>query len=307
MIRRSRSYIAALALGTLALPLASHGQSFRVDSRIHTSSGSCASCDLSNKTMTRLNLKNADFSGSNFNRSNLSGGKFIESNLKDTHFRRAYLVRLQGERVDMSDANFEDATLTEAVLDDSVFARADMRRADMTRGSFARSDFTGADFRGVIAPGAHFKSSKFVGAKLDNINLENAVINGSNFTKAQFEGAVLIDATMAEANLSGADMRTAQGLTQAQLDTACGTPDTLLPLGLSIPYCDTVVMAEYSHDTSGHDSLSPRASQAALPLDKAISQLETLISKTPRENKAMRRELQTIHANLVSSRRNIEN
>ena len=297
---RSFPRIAVIAFGVFAIPAISHAQ-IRVDSRIHTSSGSCSSCDLSNKTMTRLNLKNADFSGSNFDRSNLSGGKFVESNLKNTHFRRAYLVRLRGERVDMSGASFEDATLTEATLDDSVFVKTDLRRADMTRGSFAKSDFTGADFRGAIATEANFKGSKFVDAKLDNVNLQNAVISGGNFTKARFGDAILVGTAMTDANLSGADLRTAQGLSQAQLDTACGTPDTLLPLGLSIPYCDTVVMAEYSHPAH-----SQPVSKATLRLDTAISQLETLISKTPRENKAMRRELQSIHANLVSTRRNFE-
>jgi len=217
--------------------------------------------------MTRLNLNNADFSGSNFNRSNLSGGTFTESNLTNTQFRRAYLVGLRGERVDMSGASFEDATLTEAELDNSLFAKANLRRADLTRGSFANSDFSGADFRGAITTEANFTGSKF----------------------------------------TGADMSTAQGLTQIQLDSACGTPDTLLPIGLSIPYCDTVVMAEFLHDTSRHAALSPQNSQAAIRLDTAIDQVETLMIKTRTEDIILLRELQSIHANLVSSRRDIEN
>lgn len=303
MTLQLHSSLSALVLAVFALPAISHAQ-IRVDSRIHTSSGSCASCDLSNKTMTRLNLNKADFSGSNFYRSNLSGGTFIQSNLKGAQFRRAYLVSLRGDNVDMSGANFVDATLTEAALQDSMFTGADLRRADLTRVNFAKSDFTNANLISVIAPDANFTDAKFINARLDHINLQNAVLSGSNFTKAHFGDAALTGATLNEVNLSGADLRAVQGLTQAQLDTACGTPGTRLPLGLSVPYCDSVIMADLTHDTSGHNALSPQASKAAQRLDTAITQIETLMGAS--QDKTLRRELQSIHANLVSTRRNIE-
>lgn len=295
--------LAALTLGLMALPAMSHAQ-IRVDSRIHTSSGSCASCDLSNKTMTRLNLNKADFSGSNFYRSNLSGGTFIQSNLKGAQFRRAYLVRLRGEDVDMSGANFEDATLTEAELQNSMFADADLRRADLTRVNFAESDFTNASLISVIAPDANFTGANFTNARLDHINLQNAVLSGSNFAKARFGDAALEGADFSNADLSGADLRTVRGLSQVQLDTACGTPETRLPLGFSVPYCDSVIVADLAHDTASHESLSPQASKAAKRLDNAITQIETLMASS--EDKTLRRELQSIHANLISTRRDIE-
>jgi uncharacterized protein YjbI with pentapeptide repeats len=50
---------------------------------------------------------------------------------------------------------------------------------------------------------------------------------GSDFTAAKLDNA----------NLSGADFETAKGLTQSQLDVACGDKDTKLPKGLKLLPC----------------------------------------------------------------------
>jgi len=74
----TRLTLSALAVAALTLPAAAQ---IRVDARIHSSAGSCSQCDLSNKRMNGVKLKNANFSGSIFNNSNLSGGNFDGSNL----------------------------------------------------------------------------------------------------------------------------------------------------------------------------------------------------------------------------------
>jgi uncharacterized protein YjbI with pentapeptide repeats len=52
-----------------------------------------------------------------------------------------------------------------------------------------------------------------------------------------FNGAKFKNANLAKANFSGSDLSTATGLTQAQLDAACGDAETRLPKGLSLPAC----------------------------------------------------------------------
>ena len=69
------------------------------------------------------------------------------------------------------------------------------------------SDFTGVDFQDAVLVGGWFGGSKFDNAKFDN------------------------------ANLSGSDLSEAKGLTQAQLNTACGDGETRLPKGLVLQAC----------------------------------------------------------------------
>jgi len=54
-----------------------------------------------------------------------------------------------------------------------------------------------------------------------------AFLQGANFRNADLTGA----------NFSGAELDRAGGLTQSQLNKACGDQATTLPAGLSIPAC----------------------------------------------------------------------
>ena len=67
----------------------------------------------------------------------------------------------------------------------------------------------------------------FLGIDVRNLNLEGADLIGadlsdSDLTGANLTGANLADANLTGTNLSGTDLTSATGLTQAQLDTACG-------------------------------------------------------------------------------------
>lgn len=81
----AKSVLWALAIAALSVP--AHAQ-IKVGTGIHSYSGSCSQCDLSNKRMNGMTLKNANFAGSSFNNSNLSGGNLDGSNLTDAHFRK---------------------------------------------------------------------------------------------------------------------------------------------------------------------------------------------------------------------------
>lgn len=86
----------------------------------------------------------------------------------------------------------------------------------------------GADFSYAVLPNARFS-----GAILRDASFRAAKLQGSDFTRAVLTGA---DFTGAE--LADVDLETAQDLTQAQLQRACGNAGTRLPAGLTLPLCD---------------------------------------------------------------------
>jgi len=262
MIRDMTIKTALSALMIAAFTVPSSAQ-IRVDARIHSSAGSCSQCDLSNKRMNGMTLKDANFSGSIFNNSNLSGGNFDGSNLTGSHFRKALLYSVEGENVNMNGADLQDATATDV----------------------------------------NFQNGNFAEARLDHINLHKANLDGGHFNGVTFGNAILLDATMMATDLSDADLSMAQGLKQEQLNAACGNMNTKLPDGLYVPYCEGSMVAEAGHS---HDKLDPEMAKAAKRLERAIEDVEIILKATPTSNRPLRRKLQSIHSDLVKSKRTIE-
>ena len=295
----------AIAAGITAYTSTPANAQIRVDSRMYTTSGSCARCDLSGRTLTGMTLRDSNFAGAQFNRANLSGGNFDRSDLSDTQFKRAFLARVEGQSVNMANASFQDATMTEAKFDNAILTNSDMQRADISRANFTRSDFADANLASATAPNVNFEGSKFVNARFDHMNLRNAKLDNAKFDNVEFGNAVLIGATMAGADFSRADLSEVQGLQQAQLDLACGDSETRLPIGLSLSYCENLTKG--THNDINHDALSPKLARAAKRLDIAISNVESLLVDPETADPKLRRRLQRIHSDLTSSRRSIEN
>lgn len=102
-----------------------------------------------------------------------------------------------------------------------------LRQSDMSLAVMNRTRFANADMRDVEGYGGVFSSSNFSGANLTN----------ASFVGAYLEGASFAGATLSGTNLSGAQLTRATGLTQGQLNQACGDGSTILPRGLRIPAC----------------------------------------------------------------------
>ncbi len=102
-----------------------------------------------------------------------------------------------------------------------------MRQGDFSLSVFNKSSFAGADLRDVNAYGALFSAANLKGADLTNATFVGTYLQGANLTGAKLSGA----------NFSGAQMDHAVGLTQAQLNRACGDETTTLPHGLHVPAC----------------------------------------------------------------------
>lgn len=107
------------------------------------------------------------------------------------------------------------------------FAGARMRQADFSLSVFNKTDFAGADLRDVNAYGALFGGASFRHADMTNATFVGAYLEGANLSGANLTGV----------NLSGAEMDRASGLSQGQLNRACGDETTTLPHGLHVPTC----------------------------------------------------------------------
>ncbi len=104
---------------------------------------------------------------------------------------------------------------------------ARLRQADLSLAVMNRTRLSRADLRDIEAYGAVLSGSNLSGANLGNASLVGAYLDGANLAGAQLDGA----------NLSGASLARTQGLTQGQLNRACGDDATVLPAGLRIPAC----------------------------------------------------------------------
>ena len=107
------------------------------------------------------------------------------------------------------------------------FTGARLRQADLSLSVMNRTRFTGGDLRDVNGYGGVFSSASFAHANMTNATFVGAYLQGANFS-----GATLIGV-----NFSGAQLDHAVGLTQHQLDGACGDESTTLPRGLRIRRC----------------------------------------------------------------------
>ncbi len=123
--------------------------------------------------------------------------------------------------------NLFQADFGNKVLRSRNLAGSRLRQSDMSLSVLNHSDMAHADLRDVNGYGALFSSVNFAGADMTNSTFVGSFLEGANFRGAKLSGA----------NFSGAEMVKALGLTQAQLNAACGDEKTTLPHGLHIPAC----------------------------------------------------------------------
>jgi len=144
-------------------------------------------------------------------------------------------VRLAGENhfkanlreTDMTGANLERTYLSQAFLEDAIMRAANLRGANLRFAKLQRADLSAANLTGA----------QLIVAWMQGTVLRGAVLDGADLQGADLAGADLTGASLARAKLFRTDLRKAKGLTQAQLDRACGDASTRLPAGLSVRVC----------------------------------------------------------------------
>ena len=149
-------------------------------------------------------------------------------------------------RVDMApayggvceDCDLSGRILTGARMTNSNFSRTDFSNAVLARADGSHSEFDGANFTQADLTRTRLIDASCPHARFVRARLEQADARGADFTRATFAHADVTRMNLDDADLSGADLRNARGLTQAQLDEACGDRRTRLPRGLQIGRCD---------------------------------------------------------------------
>ena len=124
--------------------------------------------------------------------------------------------------------NLFQADFANVTLKGKNYRGSRLRQADMSTAIMNRSNFAHTDMRDVNAYGALFSGADFSGANLTHATFVGAYLQGANFAGANLTGT----------NFSGAEMDRARGLTQRQLDEACGDEMTRLPARLHLRACN---------------------------------------------------------------------
>ena len=105
--------------------------------------------------------------------------------------------------------------------------------ADLTNQCVKQGNLEGADFDGTRAvlmcmSFADFRGATFRGTDLAGANLAHAILDGADLTGAN----------LTITSIKGTDLTRAKGLTQAQLDQACGDGATRVPAGMVVKRCE---------------------------------------------------------------------
>lgn len=141
--------------------------------------------------------------------------------------REAVIQSVKNGRATCTECDLFQADFSYTNLSGRDFSGSRLRQADLSLATADRTRFHGANLSIANLFGGRFSSADF-----SNANLQEAVFVGAYLGGARFAGADLTNA-----NFSGAEMDSAQGLTQLQLNAACGDATTTLPTGMTIPRC----------------------------------------------------------------------
>jgi len=189
-----------------------------------------AGVDWSKCEKRRLILGGQDLSKGTFVRTD-----FSRSDLADAKFTGADLTEADFEHARLAGADLSGATLAKASGSRANFAKAVLKDADLSKAEMARADFTGADFTGAAMQKAELGRALLNDAVLDGADLAKAEIARAVFAGASLKGADLTGAYTYLTHFEATDLSEAKGLTQMQLDVACGDAKTVLPAGLAAP------------------------------------------------------------------------
>jgi uncharacterized protein YjbI with pentapeptide repeats len=109
-----------------------------------------------------------------------------------------------------------------------VLVGADLTNLCVKQGNLSGADFDNSRLVLMCMSYANFKDATFRKADLSGANLAHANVDGADFTGANLSITSFV----------GTDLTRTIGLTQKQLDGACGDADTKVPAGLAVKTCD---------------------------------------------------------------------
>jgi uncharacterized protein YjbI with pentapeptide repeats len=188
----------------------------------------------------------------------LRGASLVKSNLRGFDLRHVDL-----RWADLTESDLVDVDLRNGRLDDAILWKADLsgnsnlsnsslRGAKLDRANLVDADMRGAKLAGANLHGADLKGTKLANADLSNTDLSDTDVRSSDLfrtdlrsadlSRARLNGSHLFGANMEGAKLhgtrlEGVDLLRAKGLSQEQLDQACGEIVMGLPVRLKVKPC----------------------------------------------------------------------
>ena len=148
--------------------------------------------DLSDATISNVNLYLADGTGAKFERTYGTQAILIRTRLQRATFENAKLIDTDFRNASLGGANFRNAYLGGARFDQVNLGRLDMRGANLEV-----ADLPYATMRGVNLEGANLTDADLWGADLTDANLRGATLNntrleGATTTDTVFDGATML-------------------------------------------------------------------------------------------------------------------
>ena len=189
-----------------------------------------AGVDWSGCEQNRVIMRKAELQGARLGGATMDGSDLAQANLSG-----ADLTRASVERARFSGANLERAKLVRLLAYRTNFSGARLVGADLTKAELARANLASTDLSGANMEKAEFQRATLEGATLTGANLTGADLARTNLAKAKLGGARMAQARLFLTRLEGVDLSGALGLSQSQLDSACGNSQTRLPTGLKAP------------------------------------------------------------------------
>jgi uncharacterized protein YjbI with pentapeptide repeats len=161
-------------------------------------------------------------------------------------------VRLLNQNNSCYQCDLRGIVLSGKILHIVRLGNSNLVDARLDRIEAYEADLSGADMTNADLSGARMLFAIFVKTNLTKANLGDAMLAVTDMRQAILAGANLSRTNLGSADLRGVDLtdallyrtilyRTkllyAKGLTQAQLDSACGNDTTILPPGLVARPC----------------------------------------------------------------------
>ncbi|MER9076593.1 pentapeptide repeat-containing protein [Mesorhizobium sp. M0904] len=172
--------------------------------------------DLSGANLFGVDFTSTDLRNTNLVAANLEKATLVRASLADSTAKGARFDRIEGYRTDFSRMDAQGAVFASAEMQRSNFQDANLTNVDFTKAELGRAQFHDADISG----------SRFSFA-----NLARADFRGARFTAPiDFDRAFFF-----LTRIEGLDLSNSVGLSQWQLNMACGDARTELPSGLTRP------------------------------------------------------------------------
>ena len=189
-----------------------------------------AGVDWSGCRKRNIMMSDGDFSGANFKNIDMVASDLRKGNFEKVNFERAVMTRVDGSQANMNNANLAKAESSRA-----KFIQTRFNSANFEKSVFFRGDFTAADMSK-----ANLHKSEFSRTNFQSAILTDATVTFANIARANFREAKLVNTDFTSSwtyltRFEGVNLSAAKGLTQAQIDLACGDDKTLLPAGLTAP------------------------------------------------------------------------